>query len=124
LCNYFSVIKKNIIFIVFVLLIIVSFNYLTDKKKPIKNEKFHKKTKKNVKTLDKNKKLEYNSIDINNTDTNQLVKINGIGEKKARKIMLYVKNRGRIYKIDELKNVDGIGVKTLKEIKKYCYVKF
>ena len=46
----------------------------------------------------------------------------GIGEKKANNIVGYREMAGQFVSVDELIKVDGIGEKTLENIRKYCRV--
>lgn len=56
-------------------------------------------------------------ININTADTQQLQELNGIGEKKAEKIIQYREESGSFQTIEELKNVSGIGDKTFETLK-------
>ncbi|BDR57198.1 helix-hairpin-helix domain-containing protein [Xylocopilactobacillus apis] len=56
-------------------------------------------------------------VDLNTADLTKLQTLNGIGAKKAEKILEYRKEKGQFKKIDELKNVNGIGDKTYESIK-------
>lgn len=56
-------------------------------------------------------------ININTADTQQLQELNGIGEKKAGKIIQYREDSGSFQTIEELKNVSGIGDKTFEALK-------
>ena len=51
------------------------------------------------------------ALDINKATIAELVKVNGIGEKKAESIIAYRKEHGKFKNIDELKKVKGIGNK-------------
>ena len=62
-------------------------------------------------------KKETNIIDINRATISQLCKIKGIGKVKAERIVEYRKENGSFKSVDELLNIKGIGVKTLKKIK-------
>jgi len=57
------------------------------------------------------------AIDINTATKEDLIKIKGIGEKKAERIIQYRKEHGKFNSIDELKNVKGIGNKIVEFIK-------
>ena len=48
--------------------------------------------------------------------------ISGIGQKRAQDIIAYREANGRFKSVDELKNVSGIGAKTLEELKEYVTV--
>ena len=57
------------------------------------------------------------AIDINTATKAEFVKIKGIGEKKAEKIIAYRDEHGKFTNIDDLKNVKGIGNKIVSIIK-------
>ena len=61
-------------------------------------------------------------ININTADTQQLQELNGIGEKKAEKIIQYREESGSFQTIEELKNVSGIGDKTFESLKDFITV--
>ena len=56
-------------------------------------------------------------ISINNSDISKLKEIPGVGEVKAKSIILYREKNNGFKSIEELKNVDGIGEKTFEKIK-------
>lgn len=56
------------------------------------------------------------SVDFNTASKAELVKIKGIGEKKAISIIEYRKSH-KIKTIDELKNIKGFGDKLVSKIK-------
>ncbi len=60
-----------------------------------------------------------NKFDINTMDKGSLMRLPGIGEKLAERIVKYRETHGPFRDIDELKNVSGIGDKKLKNIKDY-----
>ena len=49
------------------------------------------------------------AIDVNKASKEELMSINGIGEKKAEAIIKYRKKHGTFKSVDDLKNVNGIG---------------
>ncbi len=57
------------------------------------------------------------ALDINTATKAELVKVKGIGEKKAERIIAYREEHGAFKSIDELKNVKGIGGKLVAVIK-------
>lgn len=61
-------------------------------------------------------------ININTADALQLQNLNGIGEKKAEKIIQYREENGSFQSTDELKNVSGIGDKTFEALKDFVIV--
>lgn len=56
-------------------------------------------------------------ININTASIDELQRINGIGEVKAKSIIEYREKNGGFKSIEEIKNVDGIGEKTFEKIK-------
>ena len=65
---------------------------------------------------------EEGKININTADVLQLQNLNGIGEKKAEKIIQYREENGSFQSTDELKNVSGIGDKTFEALKDFVVV--
>ena len=57
------------------------------------------------------------AIDINTATAEEFVKVKGIGEKKAERIISYRDEHGKFGSVDELKNVKGIGDKIVSIIK-------
>ncbi|PKM67780.1 MAG: hypothetical protein CVU94_06055 [Firmicutes bacterium HGW-Firmicutes-19] len=56
-------------------------------------------------------------ISINMASIDELISLNGIGEKTAQSIIDYRTSVGLFQKIDDLLNVKGIGIKTLAKFK-------
>ncbi|WP_407370441.1 helix-hairpin-helix domain-containing protein [Carnobacterium sp.] len=56
-------------------------------------------------------------ININLADSIELQQLPGIGEKKAEQIMSYRQENGSFQKIEDLKNVSGIGEKTFEALR-------
>lgn len=56
-------------------------------------------------------------ININSSSMEELKKITGIGEAKAKKIIEYRENIGSFNSIEDLKNIDGIGEKMFEKLK-------
>ena len=56
-------------------------------------------------------------IKINIADENKLQEIQGVGPSMANRIIEYRKSNGRFKKIDDLKNVSGIGDKRFESMK-------
>jgi competence protein ComEA len=61
-------------------------------------------------------------IELNTATKEELVKINGIGDVMAEKIIEYAQSTGFTC-VDDLVNVNGIGEKKLENIRPYVYVK-
>lgn len=58
------------------------------------------------------------AVNINTATEAELETLNGIGPAKAKAIVDYRKKQGGFKSIDDLENVDGIGSKTLSNIRK------
>lgn len=58
-----------------------------------------------------------NLVNINTADKSQLSTLPSIGEKTAEKIIQYRESNGKFKKIDDIKNVTGIGDKKFEQIK-------
>lgn len=56
-------------------------------------------------------------VSLNNATVDQLDKLDGIGPVLAKRIVQYRESRGRFTKIEQLQNVEGIGVKKLALLK-------
>ncbi len=61
-------------------------------------------------------------VNINTADSVTLQTIPGIGPSKADRIIEYRNSEGRFNKIEDIKNISGIGDKTFESIKKYITV--
>ena len=61
-------------------------------------------------------------IDLNRAEWYELIILPGIGEKKARAIVEYRKEAGTFKTIEQLCEVNGIGVETVKRIKDLVFV--
>ncbi|MDF7638840.1 helix-hairpin-helix domain-containing protein [Lactobacillus sp. ESL0791] len=61
-------------------------------------------------------------INLNTASAADLQKLNGIGEKKAEKIIEYREKNGQFKKIEDLKQVSGIGDKTFATLKDHLEV--
>ncbi len=66
--------------------------------------------------------LAENGININTAGVNELVKLPGIGEKTAEKIIQLRNERGRFKRLEELMDVKGIGEVKFNKIKKFLYI--
>ena len=62
-------------------------------------------------------------LDLNQATLEELMLLDGIGEKKAQAIITYRQTHGNFTSIEEVKNVSGIGDKTYETIKEYIFVK-
>lgn len=61
------------------------------------------------------------TVNINTASAAQLAEfLPGIGEIKAQRIVEYREQAGKFVSVDELIKVDGIGEKTLENIRPYC----
>lgn len=61
-------------------------------------------------------------ININQASKEELMKLNGVGEKKAEKIIDYREEHGSFQGIEELKNVNGFGEKSFESLEKYITI--
>lgn len=61
-------------------------------------------------------------ININTATAHGLTRINGIGEATARAIVEYREARGGFKSVGELVNINGIGEKTLENIRRFVTV--
>lgn len=62
------------------------------------------------------------SININTAGVTELVKLPGIGEKTAEKIIELRTDRGKFKRLEELMDVKGIGEAKFNKIKKFLYI--
>jgi competence protein ComEA len=61
-------------------------------------------------------KTQEGKININSADVSALMQLNGIGETKAKAIVAYRKENGNFAKVEDIKNVSGIGDATFASI--------
>ena len=66
--------------------------------------------------------LNEKSININIAGVNELVKLPGIGEKTAEKIVQLRNERGKFKRLEEIMDVKGIGEVKFNKIKKFLYI--
>ena len=79
----------------------------------------------NVVTFDDNRNKEETGstiININTAPVEELMKLSGIGEAKAKSIIEYRSNVGGFSKVEDIKNVSGIGDSIFDKIKDYITV--
>lgn len=62
-------------------------------------------------------------VNINNADINELCELPGVGESLATRIVTYREENGKFKKVEDLKNVSGIGEKKFESLKEYVVVK-
>ena len=74
-------------------------------------------SKSNNESIDKN-----NIININTASIEELIKIPGIGEGKAKQIIEYRNTNGNFNFVEDIKNVSGIGDSIYNKIKEYIKV--
>lgn len=58
-----------------------------------------------------------NKLNVNSASVEQLVKIKGLGPKKAKAIIQYIQQNGALVSLDELLEIRGIGQKLLGKLK-------
>ena len=63
------------------------------------------------------------SINLNKAGMSDLVKLPGIGEKTAEKIVQLRNEKGKFKRLEELMEVKGIGEVKFNKIKKFLYIK-
>ena len=56
-------------------------------------------------------------VNLNTADATELQQLDGVGEKKAEKILAYRQEHGGFKSADDLKNVNGFGDKTLERLR-------
>lgn len=61
-------------------------------------------------------------ISINNATIEELMKLPGIGESKAKTIIQYREENGEFKKIEDIQNISGIGEKLFEQIKEYITI--
>lgn len=61
-------------------------------------------------------------VNINTATEADFQTISGIGQKRAQDIIAYREANGKFKSVDDLKNVTGIGAKTLEKLKEYVTV--
>ncbi|MCM8757526.1 MAG: helix-hairpin-helix domain-containing protein [Candidatus Omnitrophica bacterium] len=66
---------------------------------------------------------EANKMDLNKIDKETLIRLPGIGEKLACRIIEYRQNYGRFRDLEELKKIKGIRPSCYEKIKEYLYVR-
>ncbi len=61
-------------------------------------------------------------IDLNRAEWYELIILPGIGEKRAKTIIEHRKQNGPFQTLEQLREVDGIGMGTVKKIKELVFV--
>lgn len=72
---------------------------------------------------EKNEKKQNTKLNINTATQAQLETLPGIGPSTATKIITYRKEKGKFNKIEDVKEVSGIGNSKFEQIKEYITIK-
>ena len=91
----------------------------------LSTKKIEEEVKKEIVSIDKNNKAEIKNdvkeengkININTASKEELLTLTGIGESKADAIIKYREAKGNFEKIEDIKNVSGIGESAFEKIK-------
>lgn len=75
-----------------------------------------------TKVVDTNPESIKLKIDLNRAEWYEFIILPGIGEKKAKAIVEYRKSKGAFRTIEQLSEVNGIGMKTVKRIKDLVFI--
>ncbi len=75
-----------------------------------------------TKVVDTNPESIKLKIDLNRAEWYEFIILPGIGEKKAKAIVEYRKSKGAFKTIEQLSEVNGIGMKTVKRIKDLVFI--
>lgn len=67
----------------------------------------------------KNKSKHIQRIDLNQASLEQLVQLPGVGPKMAERILSLRRQKGRFSRLEELKEVKGIGERRFEELRRY-----
>lgn len=62
-------------------------------------------------------------ININTANQTELEKLPGVGVSTAKKIISYRNENGKFKKVEDIKNVKGIGTSKFEQIKEFIYIK-
>lgn len=116
--------KKIIIYIsslIVLSLTIISINYMNSSKDYIETYVNDEKKEKTNNTGEVYTEV-YTIINLNTTTKEQLMTLNGFGEKIAERVIQYRNDNGKFNAIEELMNVKGIGKEKFKKVKGYIEV--
>ena len=115
--------KYVILFLVLGAICGLSYSYYKKFHPPIKIRFRHPQEKNSIHTEELDDLLkEAKSVNINQAQVVELIKLRGIGPVLAHRIIEYRRTHGFFKDKDELKNVPGIGPKKFKVIKDYIII--
>lgn len=96
--------------------------YVPKKGEKLDNVPFASSTTTNEGATSSTQRTAENTVNINTADEAGLQTINGIGPAKAKAIIQYRLENGPFQTVDDLKNVSGIGDKTLEQLRPFITV--
>ena len=86
------------------------------------NQNIYKSETKTAQTSSSSKKITSGTININTAPASELMKLPGVGQSTANKIIKYRTSSGGFKAVEEIMNVSGIGEKTFEKMKQFITV--